>query len=114
MSEFIQKKLQELKAAEKTKVVSQRVLVRIDWYDSRRGEGWIPVSEIEVGVAHCVSVGWIIAHDNCSITITSHFGDIPDQICGDMSIPRMAILRIKKLADGEDLVSEELHWPGEI
>jgi hypothetical protein len=72
-------------------------LVLVEWLDSRRGEGWVRLDELEGAVINCRSVGWILAKDKTSLTLAGHLGTNPDQCCGDLTIPQRAILSVKSL-----------------
>lgn len=72
-------------------------LVLVEWLDSRRGEGWVRLNELETTLSHCRSVGWIIAKDSESVTLAGHIGENPAQCCGDLTIPKRAIQKITYL-----------------
>jgi hypothetical protein len=72
-------------------------LVLVEWLDSRRGEGWVRLDELESTVTKCRSVGWIVSKDKGSVTLAGHLGEGPDQCCGDITIPRCAIKGITPL-----------------
>ena len=72
-------------------------LVLVEWQDSRRGEGWVRLDELQSTITQCRSVGWIIAKDSTSVTLAGHLGENPDQCCGDLTIPRRAIKQIVAL-----------------
>jgi hypothetical protein len=74
-----------------------RRLVLVEWLDSRRGEGWVRLDELESTVTKCHSVGWIIAKDKESLTLSGHIGESPAQCCGDLTIRRRAISKITQL-----------------
>lgn len=75
----------------------------IEWIDAHGVEqDW---REIEVpgprpAGQHVYSVGWITGESDDAVRITPHVcpkndqADIPEQGCGDMTIPRPAIVRI--------------------
>jgi len=69
-------------------------LVLVEWQDSRRGEGWVRLDELESTITQCRSVGWIIAKDALSLTLAGHLGENPAQCCGDLTIPNRAIQQI--------------------
>jgi hypothetical protein len=77
--------------------VADRKLVLVEWEDSRRGEGWVRLDELESTITKCKSVGWIIAKDAVSLTLAGHIGENPDQCCGDLTIPCRAILKLVSL-----------------
>jgi hypothetical protein len=79
----------------------ERKLVLIDWVDSCSsvGGGWVFLDELEAGAKKCRSIGWIIAEDEESITVSGHLGNDPDQCLGDMTIPRCAIAKITPMKE---------------
>lgn len=74
--------------------VANLKLVLVEWLDSRRGEGWVRLDELDGKVTECRSVGWVIAKDAESLTLAGHLGENPDQCCGDLTIPKRAIKHI--------------------
>lgn len=70
----------------------------IKWIDSRGvGSQWIQMKHIEQhNACICESVGWIIHEDDSVIEIAPHRSDIESgdqmQVCGEMVIPKVAIL----------------------
>jgi len=80
-------------------VAVRPILVLIEWLDSRRGEGWVRLEELDSSVTHCRSVGWVIAKDAFSVTLAGHLGDNPAQCCGDVTIPKKAICRMITLPE---------------
>jgi len=78
--------------------LANRKLVLVEWLDSRRGEGWVRLDELDSTVTKCRSVGWIVARDSASITLASHIGEDPEQCCGDITIPSRAIVKTTALA----------------
>ena len=77
--------------------MANRKLVLVEWLDSRRGEGWVRLDELESSVTRCLSVGWIVAKDRTSVTLAGHLGENPDQCCGDLTIPKKAVVRMTSL-----------------
>jgi hypothetical protein len=77
--------------------VADMKLVLIEWLDSRRGEGWVRLEELESDVVKCRSVGWIVAKNAESVTLAGHLGENPDQCCGDLTIPNRAVIRTTPL-----------------
>lgn len=78
--------------------MADRKLVLVEWEDSRRGEGWVRLEELENTITRCRSVGWIIAKDKTSLTLAGHMGVDPEQCCGDLTIPMRAILKMIPLS----------------
>jgi hypothetical protein len=76
---------------------ADKQLVLVEWLDSRRGEGWVRLDELEGTVTKCRSVGWIIFKDRQSVTLAGHIGENPAQCCGDLTIPSRAISKITQL-----------------
>jgi hypothetical protein len=74
-------------------------LVLVEWVDSRRGEGWVRLAEINGTVTKCRSVGWIVAKDDCSLTLAGHIGEEPEQCCGDLTIPKCSIRKVMILRE---------------
>jgi hypothetical protein len=72
-------------------------LVLVEWLDSRRGEGWVRLAEINGTVTKCRSVGWIVAKDDYSLTLAGHLGEEPSQCCSDLTIPKCSIRSIATL-----------------
>lgn len=78
--------------------MADRKLVLVEWLDSRRGEGWVRLDELEGSITRCRSVGWIISKDADSLTLAGHLGENPDQCCGDLTIPTRAVLKMTPLS----------------
>jgi hypothetical protein len=72
-------------------------LVLVEWSDSRRGEGWVRLDELNGTITKCKSVGWIVAKDSKSLTLAGHLGENPEQCCGDLTIPKCSIRSITPL-----------------
>jgi hypothetical protein len=71
----------------------RRELLLVEWLDSRGGSSWTPVDELESSACHCWSAGWVVAADKATITLAGHIGSNPAQCCGEITIPRITILR---------------------
>lgn len=71
---------------------------KITWIDSRGvGSNWDFIENIKNETCHCVSVGVVIGEDHQAITVAPHIVFKPDsseleQVCGEMSIPKTAII----------------------
>ncbi len=72
-------------------------LVMVEWLDSRRGEGWVRLNELDATATKCRSVGWVVAKSDDSLTLAGHLGEDPDQCCGDLTIPQRAISSVRHL-----------------
>jgi hypothetical protein len=76
-------------------------LVLVEWVDSGEGRGWTPIEDIVREPMVCRSVGWLIHETEKGITVAAHYGSEEDgrspQVCGDMLIPKVAVLSVKDL-----------------
>lgn len=79
-------------------------LVLVEWVDSCTTAGWQFVSDISPTAKTCFSVGWIYRQSKQVVQLAASAGmtdsDGFDQVQGGITIPRGAIIRIKKLAKG--------------
>lgn len=86
--------------------------VIVEWEDSvQYDEGWHLKSDIKPDdVKYCISYGEIVAEDDDSIVVAGHVGRQQDghheQSFGMLTIPRSAILSIRRLNRGKLLVSK--------
>lgn len=83
--------------------VSER-LVLVDWFDSFGvGPDWSEWDEArEVQPLVCQSVGWVLRDNNDVLVIASHRSDkdhkhSSQQWCGDMTIPKVAVVKVTNL-----------------
>ena len=75
-----------------------RPVVRVDWVDSARNAGWhAPRFAREKRDLRCSSVGWLVDDTPDEITVASHIAWPDGDVCDTMTIPRCAVLRIKKI-----------------
>lgn len=85
-------------------------LLLIEWTDSHshRGSPWRTLEEIqgENGVLRCLSVGWAVAESKKAVTLVPHIFGEQDDVepcgCGELCIPRKAILSIKVLRNSKN------------
>jgi hypothetical protein len=86
-------------------------LVYIEWEDSYGcSSEWTDIRECNVPEQRCVSVGFLIHADKQRVVVVPHLslprddgddcGDPRQDGCGDMTIPRSAIRRIRTLSAG--------------
>jgi hypothetical protein len=66
----------------------------VEWVDSKRGDGWVRLGDLDHAISECESLGWVISESKDSITISAHVAGNPDQCCGEITIPRKAISKI--------------------
>ena len=68
-------------------------LVKVAWLDSRGcHDHWATLDDLREAKPCIIwSVGWVIAETDEYIQIVPHLGTDPDQGCGDMVIPKIAI-----------------------
>lgn len=74
-------------------------LVLVEWVDSRGvSQGWEELDDMKKR-EFCVvrSAGWLFQNTDEFIQIVPHMGTNPDQGCGDMVIPRSAVLSVTDL-----------------
>lgn len=77
-------------------------LVMVEWVDSYGvSSSWEDTSDIsKVQPVNCVSVGWVLFEDDTVVTVLPHKAILPGggtQGCGEMTIPRQAIISVKPL-----------------
>lgn len=79
-------------------------LVLIEWEDALGvGSSWGPLEDLVCEPIICRSVGWIAAESKRAIVLIPnvHDGDesrnVSQNGCGDMTIPKSAIRRMKRL-----------------
>lgn len=79
-------------------------LVLIEWVDSHAGRGWQDLDKIEAASEplRCRSVGWLVSEaGNCKVIVPHLAGEknggIVLQGCGDLTIPRRAITKLRVL-----------------
>lgn len=72
-------------------------LVFVEWLDSHYRPGWTtdePVSDPLV----CKSVGWLIQQTKDALVLSANVtSEKQQQRCGDMTIPRRCVKRVKTL-----------------
>lgn len=84
-------------------------LVMIEWLDSFGvGPAWEPIyDETELKLPVCVSVGYVVKENDSAICVVPHVFPADEEIgavksgCGDMTIPRAAIVRTVNLQTAE-------------
>jgi len=73
------------------KLINGQLVEAIWWLDSSGRDGWHEDGGTELGFI--LSVGMVFYEDVERITITSHLDTIHGGHCGDMSIPKVSILK---------------------
>ena len=75
-------------------------LVHVRWIDARGAHSeWQELEDLREGrPCLCISVGYVLADDKERMHIVPHLCDRPKQGCGDMVIPKSAIIKITDLA----------------
>jgi hypothetical protein len=88
-----------------------RALTYVKWQDSVGcGQSWAETDGIEAPEHYCHSVGWVVAESDRSIVIVPHvsleseFFGLKNQGCGDMTIPKPAIVQ-RTVMDLDSLVN---------
>jgi hypothetical protein len=69
----------------------------VEWLDSRHGEGWVRLNELDATATKCRSVGWVVAKSEDWLTLAGHLGENPAQCWGDLTIPQRAISSVHYL-----------------
>jgi hypothetical protein len=84
-------------------------LVVVRWIDSRQDNGWTLMEDVgEPKPVYIDSYGRLIREDATCITLSGHCGyadsegDVPDQVCGSMVIPKVSIISVFRLKYGDD------------
>jgi hypothetical protein len=75
------------------------IFALIEWHDSHHQSAWTRENP-ETEPIKCFSLGWIMFEGDRAVTIAPHLAyddDCECQRAGEMTIPRAAILSIKKL-----------------
>lgn len=77
-------------------------LVHIKWLDSCGvTTNWDWLKDIKHNAVTCSSIGWVVKENEECISIASHIAhNSPkdeDQVCGIMTIPRVAITEMKEV-----------------
>lgn len=74
-------------------------LALVTWLDSKGGNSWEKWDESSTfETATCQSVGWIVERDNKVLLLANKtVGNDETQVCGDMCIPREAVVKIETL-----------------
>ena len=73
-------------------------LVHIFWADSTLENRWSNVDGMVSGVDDCESIGWLVRDATDFITISGHRSNKTDSWAGIMTIPRIAIKKIKRIS----------------
>jgi hypothetical protein len=71
-------------------------LVLVDWVDSYRAPMEWEALDDEPTLLECQSVGWLARENKDCVTIVPHWSQF-EHGCGEMTIPRVAIKRIRNL-----------------
>lgn len=84
--------------------MAERRLVLLEWVDSHKSNDWKDIELLADGCdhLHIRSIGWVIAENDDCITIVPHLsgeknGNVRVYGCGEMTIPRVAILREEEI-----------------
>ncbi len=81
-----------------------RRMVLVEWLDAHSGRGWQTASQIADAAEplYCRSVGWLVAETADCVVLVPHMSGEQDGEpyltgCGDLTIPKKAIVRSLKL-----------------
>lgn len=86
--------------------MKKQKLVLVEWLDSHAGKGWQTVEQLECASEplYCRSVGWLFSESkDCKVIVPHVAGDrgngLTLQGCGELSIPKRAILKTTVLKE---------------
>lgn len=65
----------------------------VDWVDSASAHGWNHIEAINPELKVCTSVGFLINETKDSLIVACSLSFDPDLCSGDISIPKVAILK---------------------
>jgi len=72
--------------------------VRVTWLDSAEVGGWTPINELpKTRHKKIDTLGWLVRRDKNMVVVAAHFGYQPDQVCGAMFIPTVAIIEVQMI-----------------
>ncbi len=74
-----------------------RVMLLVDWVDSSSAHGWNHIDAINPALKVCTSIGFVINVTDDALILAAHLSFDPDLCCGDMSIPKVAIVQRRTL-----------------
>ena len=70
-------------------------IVEVEWIDSCRTDGWH--DQQDFGPALCRSAGYLLAKTEDKVTLALSLGDDTEHVCQTMTIPRVAVRKIRRL-----------------
>ena len=79
-------------------------LVLVEWRDAYGvGANWEPLKDVKAPSLTCYSAGWLVYDAEDCVVVVPHLSEqghdkAERQGCGDMAIPRSAIISIKELS----------------
>lgn len=86
----------------RAKKPARREMVLVEWVDSLRSNvGWAPVAEhlVRGSQLACASVGFLVADEDDRVTICAHDSLETLNVVQCMTIPRVSITRMVRLAE---------------
>ena len=89
--------------------MTKKRLVLVEWLDSHAGRGWQQIDRIAAAAEplYCQSVGWLLSDTKDCKVLVPHIGgerngDQMMQGCGDLVIPKKAVLKVTTLVKRHD------------
>jgi len=73
-------------------LIRKKILL-IDWVDSSSANGWNHIEAINPSLKICTSIGFLINETKDALILAAHLSFDPDLCSGDISIPKVAIIR---------------------
>ena len=74
--------------------------VYVEWIDSYTSTGWRDTDVLDAEPLMCYSIGYLVRDAEDGIVVAAHLGGDPakpHQVCGAMTIPRSAVVRLEDL-----------------
>lgn len=88
-------------------------LVKVVWVDSYGcGSAWEPLSSLKAMKHECVSVGYIVKDNGQCLVVVPHISPenvvlaVDEQGCGEMIIPKVAVVSIQHLMEGKSITHD--------
>jgi hypothetical protein len=81
--------------------MSKRDIVLVEWVDSASAHGWNHIDAINPALKVCTSVGFLIKETKDNLIVASSLSFDPDLCSGDISIPKVAIIKRSRIKAGK-------------
>lgn len=71
--------------------------VLVDWVDTASYDRWIKPQDVNHTMEVCHTLGWVISETEDVLTVAADWGQESQSVSGLMFIPKVAILRRRRL-----------------